>query len=411
MSETKHASWLAGEGYRQKISLYDACVTDLINAYFQCARQLAFLEGKYTGCGPTLELLVERALSRQKASPSPIATSRAVDDAVAGTPMFSNRVKFKGENKTIRCKRPLHDSTEENFGNSSHRPEFNYVTRERLEPAIEVEEQCKVLESLESDVHDTKWALRRIPTVNRVECNHWASGKKCSSKLRGGDVSPCFWSDCQLSSWKKEKYCYFCNTDVRHTWKITKTILHPPEDVPCVWPIARGTKLQVKEACKLIRAGYDIGIPLEFFLEKELAKDTSETNKEVKQFPYRRGISKAAFGQITAALDMHAEVVGSHIHIEGVKETFSINPLTNGSQETPLIEVTVQKNPMCSCVEFRDRVAKKRPYLACKHIYFVFLMILGQDVNNNMHIHQVCIPERIVKDMLTKSIRSHPQQL
>lgn len=102
MSETKYASWLAGEGYRQKISLYDACVTDLINAYFQCAQQLAFLEGKYTGCGPTLELLGERYLSRQKTSPSSIDTSRAVvDDAVARTPMFSNRVKFKGENKTV----------------------------------------------------------------------------------------------------------------------------------------------------------------------------------------------------------------------------------------------------------------------------------------------------------------------
>ena len=88
---------------------------------------------------------------------------------------------------------------------------------------------------------------------------------------------------------------------------------------------------------------------------------------------------------------MHAKVVGNHIHIEGVKETFCINPLTSGIQDTPLIEVTIQKNPMCSCVEFRGRVAKKRPYLACKHIYFVFLIILGQDVNNNMHIHQVCI--------------------
>ena len=117
----------------------------------------------------------------------------------AGTPMFSNRVKFKGENKTIWAKRPLHNSVEENFGNSSHRPEFNYVTTERLEPAIEVNEQCKILESLESDVHETKWALRRILTVNWVECNHWALGKKCRSKLRAGDVTPCFCSDYQLS--------------------------------------------------------------------------------------------------------------------------------------------------------------------------------------------------------------------
>ena len=50
-------------------------------------------------------------------------------------------------------------------------------------------------------------------------------------------------------------------------------------------------------------------------------------------------------------------------------------------------------------------------FIALKVTCTMFLMILGQDVNNNMHIHQVCISESIVKDMLTKSIRSHPQQL
>lgn len=64
LSESKHGSWLAREGYKHTISLYDACVNDLVNAYFQCPRQLAFLEGKYKGSGPGLEVLVERAMSR-----------------------------------------------------------------------------------------------------------------------------------------------------------------------------------------------------------------------------------------------------------------------------------------------------------------------------------------------------------
>ena len=133
LSEAKHASSLAGEGYKHKISLYDACVLDLINAYFQCAHQMAFMGGKYISGGPELEILIERALSRQTSSPSPGAASRAIDDAVMGTPMFTNKINFKGEKKTIRAKRQLHEIHERNVGSSGHRPEFVYVTIDKHE--------------------------------------------------------------------------------------------------------------------------------------------------------------------------------------------------------------------------------------------------------------------------------------
>lgn len=414
LSEAKHASWLAGEGYKNKISLYDACVSDLINAYFQCARQMAFMEGKYIGGGPDLEILIERALSRQTSSPSPAATSRAIDDAVMGTPMFTNRISFKGEKKTIRAKRPLHEVHEGNVGSSSHRPEFVYVTVDKHEQepqgSIKPEEGEAALESLEQDIHATKWALRRIPIISKVQCNHWAGGKKCNVVQRGGEVAPCFWSDCQLSSWRKEKYCYFCNTDVRHTWKITKIILHPPTSIPDVWPIGKGTHMKVKEARDLIKAGFEIGIPLQNILQRDSEEDKQKNIQEDKQkYPYRRGISKAAYAQINAALDMNVEIVGGHVQKEGNKEVFNLRE--SSSKEALPIEVTIQNHPLCSCAEFNDRLAKRRPYLACKHIYFVFLMVLGQDVNNSMHIHQSKIPNYILKEMLTKSSRSHPQQL
>ena len=64
-------------------------------------------------------------------------------------------------------------------------------------------------------------------------------------------------------------------------------------------------------------------------------------------------------------------------------------------------------------LEFRTLISglPLMPYIACKHIYFVFLMVLGQDVNNNMHIHQAKFPNYILKELLTQSKRSHPHQL
>ena len=48
-SESVHASWLAGEGGIRKISLFDACVTDVINSYMQYAKYLGFETGRYMG--------------------------------------------------------------------------------------------------------------------------------------------------------------------------------------------------------------------------------------------------------------------------------------------------------------------------------------------------------------------------
>ena len=33
LSESVHASWLSGEGGKRRLSLYDACVTDVLNSY------------------------------------------------------------------------------------------------------------------------------------------------------------------------------------------------------------------------------------------------------------------------------------------------------------------------------------------------------------------------------------------
>ena len=58
--ESKHGSWLAGEGFKKKKSLYDTCTTDLANALLQSTKAISFMQGKRLGKGPSLQRLVER---------------------------------------------------------------------------------------------------------------------------------------------------------------------------------------------------------------------------------------------------------------------------------------------------------------------------------------------------------------
>ena len=76
----------------------------------------------------------------------------------------------------------------------------------RNEARVEEDSIIHVHEGLEIEVHPTQWALRRVPPTSRVKCNYWALGKKYDALACVGEVAPSFWSDCQLSQWKKEKF-------------------------------------------------------------------------------------------------------------------------------------------------------------------------------------------------------------
>ena len=60
LAESKHGSWLAGEGFRRRISLYDACTTDLANSILQSSKTISYSIGKHIGKGPSIQRLTER---------------------------------------------------------------------------------------------------------------------------------------------------------------------------------------------------------------------------------------------------------------------------------------------------------------------------------------------------------------
>ena len=103
LAESMHGSWLAGEGYKEKISLYDACISDMANALLQSAKQYAYQMGKHKGEGPSLSRLMERDKSRT--TPTPPQFARIVQEAIAGTPMYKESRPLHGDKETIQCKR------------------------------------------------------------------------------------------------------------------------------------------------------------------------------------------------------------------------------------------------------------------------------------------------------------------
>ena len=62
MAEPVHASWLAAEGFKGTLNLYDACVSDLANALLQSSKRHAFIGGKYHGAGLVLRLLLSELI-------------------------------------------------------------------------------------------------------------------------------------------------------------------------------------------------------------------------------------------------------------------------------------------------------------------------------------------------------------
>ena len=84
------ATGWAGEGGAKKISLFDACVTYVINAYLQCAKYLDFDTGRYIGTGPDMSTLLQRVTTGS--IPSSTMVSNVMHGAVSGPPLFQQPI-------------------------------------------------------------------------------------------------------------------------------------------------------------------------------------------------------------------------------------------------------------------------------------------------------------------------------
>ena len=367
LSESIHASWLSGEGGAQKISLFDACVTDVVNVYMQCAKYLGYETGRFMGTGPDMDTLMQRVKSRR--TPSTTVISGIIHRAVSGTPLFEKPI-LNGDKETVQRKRGGVASL------SSHKPGYvmhsvqrkqrgrRHINFEDTEINLQ-DDQISPKKIIEQDLNKAKWAIRRMPIHSKRKCMGVVNGKKCILSIESrspGEVAPWFWSFREYNDKQIPQWTWFCNTDVKHTWSVCNQVPIVPQQ-PSIWPIAKGTNLMEHEATFLIEAGFDLGV-----ITADLEINTEETNppSSKRSKKWRHGISKEAEKRISKAKELQADLLAESIILEDQSVKFSI---ITGQQ----YEVHVKKELCCLCADFQIRESKKKSYLAFKHLYFVYL--------------------------------------
>lgn len=438
-SEAKHGSWLAGEGNRAKISLYDACVSDMANALLQSAKQYAYMLGRHLGQGPSLENLVERSKSAR--TPRPIEVIETVQEALVGTPMHQQKTSLQGDRETVSVKRRASNVVIDVDENASHRPEYNLENRQRKErtrprrlyfgstqqstQGEPTSSSSKVLiegqEICERILHKTAWAIRRTTINSRIKCLGWVTGVgKCNRFIEGsakGAPAPSFFSERSHPRGKTQQMMWFCNTDITHTWNVDKNISPIPGKAPTCWPVSQGTNLMQVEVDNLVRAGFNIETkPVNkegsqcHIANEDIVMEGTPTSVSIRDDSrhtrYRRGISQAAEVKIKKAISLQASVVTEKVMEEGQNEIFEVESVGSTGTGTKY-DVHLKSRPSCTCPDFQKRVNESKPYLACKHIYFIFLRVLGLDQNTNMFIHQPVLTESELFQALTRE-RTYP---
>ena len=157
---------------------------------------------------------------------------------------------------------------------------------------------------------------------------------------------------------------WFYNDSIDNTWQIRNTITHCPRRVPDIWAVEMGTNLSTIEISTLESGGY------------KLAKRTAMAAGNNR---YRPGVSEAASKRIDSAISMEARIRGNEVLKEGKHEKFLVSTSLS-KVRNEVYEAHIAMAPMCSCRDFAERAAQGRPYLACKHIYYIFLRYFGLDI-------------------------------
>lgn len=147
--------------------------------------------------------------------------------------------------------------------------------------------------------------------------------------------------------------------------------------MPEIWPVEIRTNLDSNEIKKLEYGGY------------KLAKKRALA---IGSMRYRTGVSEAVAKRIESVISMEAIIKGFEVIKQGHHEKFIL--LTTFFQVCDEVyEIHITMSPMCTYKDFEERAAQGRSYIACKHIYYIFLRYFGLDVNHNMFIHQSRLTE------------------
>ena len=254
--------------------MFDATCDDSIRAWMQMTNYRAYLKGYASGSGPSKgELRLHAA--RRSGDPKKIA--KALNTLPGAEGVGTKIPHLEGEETFGSTKRKLDVSIGD--ARDSHRPDkINFSqprVRTRSTPTVsqfsgEEGEEARtnpsrhVTVAFESDCDTSKWHIGRISHKSNARCQaqQQRSNIKCMSKIakrKKGTPAPTYRGRKEEYGSKREVLAnfWFCPDDIARCLKGTKRrwVLDWPE-VPEVWPLLSGTKLNREETLFLQHAGF-----------------------------------------------------------------------------------------------------------------------------------------------------------
>lgn len=197
-----------------------------------------------------------------------------------------------------------------------------------------------------------------------------------------------------------------CNDSVDHTWTPCTSIVCGSPKLPLIWPVQEGTDLQLEEQEMLQKVGF----VLPHAQGPHVPENIISTNEGegVPESSHRRThvrtrISDLDLKKIDLALSLFAKILSITVITRFEHEVFKIET-KNSAQRAEAYDVSISYQPSCTCEDFQWRQRTGKPYLACKHMYYILLRVLGLDMNHNMCIHQ---PQFEKIDLLHMLSRTH----
>lgn len=118
---------------------------------------------------------------------------------------------------------------------------------------------------------------------------------------------------------------------------------------------------------------------------------------------YRKTVTKEMQDRIDSSITMdcvvlHTNVVQNREHVEFIIAT------TGSERRGCHYTVTISVFPSCTCEDFIRRACRVDRYFPCKHIYHVFLKILGLDLTIHKLVHQAALTKEELHDALSRVV-------
>lgn len=293
----------------------------------------------------------------------------------------------------------------------------------------------------ESSVNPRHWHITRVPYTSHKRCmaNSKVTTKKCLALIVKNNKStpaPCYNGHFFTKKLNRshEHEFLFCGDDINRcvmgairmgTMRFSQFEARPP--IPPIWPVAIGTNLSRKEIFILENAGFQFaekeGItPTRLFNNLPPPADLSgypvpdspdvwESSRKCKT--YKRHLKKAT-------LDQQMQVAKAESIRGGIDKISMLPPPTLAAtitlksrpdDEDSVYSLSINTIPYCTCPAFKEMYTKlertKNPYMHCKHIYFVLVVVAMFDPEKDLFIHYQTWTWNEVKRILERVLAAH----